>query len=87
MKNQLNALAAALSVGILSGLCLFFCTLTAVKLGVGGQWAQLMTDMYPWYQVTTTGAFIGLVWGFVDGFIGGYLAVSLYNFFCRKLGK
>jgi hypothetical protein len=87
MKNQLNALAAALALGILSGLCLFVCTLLAFNMGVGAKWADLMTDVYPWYSVTTKGAFIGLVWGFVDGFIGGYITVALYNFFVKKLGK
>jgi len=87
MKNQLNALAAALSLGILSGLCLFVCTLIALKTGVGSKWLEVFSDFYPWYQVTAMGAVWGLIWGFVDAFIGTYLAVTLYNFFSQKLGK
>lgn len=87
MKNQLNALAAALSMGLLWAVCLFLWTIIAYRMGVGAKALDLLTDVYPWYAVTAKGALWGLVWGFLDGFIGTYIVVSLYNFFVKKLGK
>lgn len=87
MKNTLNALAAALSMGVLWALGLFIWTLIGTQTGFGGNALHLMEDIYPWYTVSVQGAFIGLVWGFLDGFIGTYVFVWVYNFFTKKLGK
>lgn len=87
MKTQLNALAAALTVGLLWAVCLFFWTLVATKNGYGAETLELVAEWYPAYEVTTKGAFIGLVWAFLDGFVGTYITVWIYNFFVRKLGK
>ena len=87
MKNQCNALAAALAAGILWGLALFLGTLVAMKTGIGQNGLQLFTDAYPYYELTTAGAFWGLLWGFIDAFIGVYIFVWLYTFLSKKLGK
>jgi len=86
MKTQLNALAAALTLGLGWGLCLFLWTLVALKWQMGTAFLSLI-DWYPGYEMTTQGAFVGLVWGFVDGFVSTYIIVWVYNFFSRKLGK
>lgn len=85
MKTQLNALAAALSVGLLWGLCLFIWTFVSMQWGHGQSMLDMMSDVYPWYEMTNRGAFAGLLWGFLDGFVGTYLVVWLYNFFVKKL--
>ncbi len=87
MKNQLNALAAGLSMGVLWGLCMLLCTISSLKWGYGQEFLELMADVYPGYEVSGRGALIGLLYGFADGFIGGFLVVWLYNFFARKLSK
>lgn len=87
MKNALNPLAAALSVGILWALCLFGWTFLSMQWGYGQGGLEMMNGMYPGYAQTVTGAFIGLIWGFLDGFISAYIVVFVYNFFARKLGK
>ncbi|OGJ45559.1 hypothetical protein A3J23_03315 [Candidatus Peregrinibacteria bacterium RIFCSPLOWO2_02_FULL_48_14] len=87
MKTQLNALAAALSVGILWAVCLFVWTFIAIKWGYAPSWIDLMAEAYPNYAATSAGAFWGLLWGFLDGFVGTYILVWLYNFLVRKLGK
>ena len=85
MKTTLNPLAAALAMGLAWSLSLFVITLVSAQTGFMGNFLHLMEDVYPWYVVTNTGAFIGLVWGFLDGFIGTYVMVALYNFFVKKL--
>ncbi|MFA6024765.1 MAG: hypothetical protein WC777_06260 [Candidatus Gracilibacteria bacterium] len=87
MKNQLNTLAAALSVGLLWGVGLLLWTLIALQWGMGVSSLELVMEWYPAYEITATGAFIGLLWGFLDGFLGTYILVSLYNFIAKKLSK
>lgn len=79
MKLSIKALA--LSMGILWSVCLFLWTLLIALTDV--QWGvdmlQLLVGMYPWYEITVPGAFVGLVAGFIDGAIGGALLAWLYN--------
>ena len=56
-------------------------TLLAVYAGMGAHIAQLIVGLYPYYEVTLPGAFIGAAWGFVDGFIGGLIFGWVYNMF------
>ncbi|MFA4814579.1 MAG: hypothetical protein WC924_04760 [Candidatus Gracilibacteria bacterium] len=87
MKNQLNALAVALTCGLLWGVGLMFWTLVGVQWGFGLSSLELVTEWYPGYEITGLGALIGLGLGFLDGFIGGYITVWIYNFFARKFSK
>ena len=85
MKNQLHALAAALSVGLVWAVGLFIWTLCSVRTGYGTEMLELMSTVYIGYTVTVKGAFVGLVWGFLDGFIGTFIAAKVYNFFVGRL--
>ena len=88
MKNApLNALAAGLSVGLAWGIGLFIWTFVAMQWGTGASVLEMMSDIYPGYGMTTGGAFSGLICGFLDGFLGTYVVVFLYNFFAKKLSK
>ena len=87
MKNQLNALAAGLSMGSFWSISMLLCTIFAIKFDYADQFMEIMTDVYPGYEISGKGAVIGLLYGFVDGFLGGYLLVWLYNFFAQKLSK
>ena len=80
---KLSVKGLGLSLGILWGVCLFLSTLIAVQTGYMAEALSELMGVYPWYQVTWTGAFIGLVEGFIDGFIGGALIAWLYNIFSR----
>lgn len=74
--------AAGLTLGLFWGLTLFVSTLLAVYTGYLHDFVSLMVGVYPWYQVTLPGAFIGLGEAFLDGFVGGSLLILLYNFIC-----
>lgn len=87
MKNQLNALAAALSLGVLWSLSMLVLTCISLQSGYASEFLELMADVYPGYEVSGQGAVIGMLWGFADGFIGTWLMVTFYNFFVRKLSK
>lgn len=75
---RLDTKAFALTLGILWGLCVLVCTLWVVARG-GGEHLELLGKFYLGYTVTPVGAFVGLLYGFVDGLIGGFLFAWLYN--------
>jgi hypothetical protein len=87
MKNQLNPLAAGLSMSVLWGLCMLLCTVSSLKWGYGQEFLELMMDVYPGYEMSAKGAVIGMLYGLADGFIGGFLVAWLYNVFARKFSK
>ena len=66
MKNQLNAMAAALSLGVLWSVSMLFLTCLNFQWGYGQEFLELMADVYPGYEVSAKGAVIGMVWGFAD---------------------
>lgn len=46
---------------------------------VVGQHLSLLSQFFPGYEVTFVGSLIGLAYGFVSGFAGGYLIARIYN--------
>ena len=83
--KKLHASAAGLSVGLLWGVSLLVWTLVAAQNGYGSEVLELIASIYPGFEVSGQGAFLGLIWGFLDGFIGAYIIVWLYNHFAAKL--
>jgi hypothetical protein len=85
-KAALNPMAAGLSVGIAWALGLFIMTLVAASNGYAAHILEMLQGVYPYYELSTAGAFWGLLWGFLDGAIGAYILVWLYNMLVNKLG-
>ncbi len=76
---MLNAKSFALAGGILWGVAMFIFTFIFLYCDYGSMWAALMVDVYPGYDVSIVGSFIGLIYGFFDAFIGLYIFAWLYN--------
>jgi len=78
---KLDRLAFGLSTGAMAGLLLFLATLfLALKGGdVMGPNLQLLQQYFPWYSVTLSGSLLGLGYGFLSGFIGGWGFAFLRN--------
>lgn len=76
---KLNVRAFALTAGLLWGGAVCFATLWLLARGYEGTVIQQLDHFYIGYRFSAVGAFIGLVWGFVDGAIGGALFAWLYN--------
>lgn len=79
-----------ISCAIVGSLLLFAATVYLIQRGVLGQsdipgenyvgsHLQLLAHVMPGYAVTWPGAFIGLVWGLLDGFVIGYLLAGFFN--------
>lgn len=81
---KLDVKALALAGGIAWGIAIFLLTVWFLILGYEGLLLAKLSRVYWGYSVSLGGAFVGLVWGFVDGLIGGALIAWLYNQFVRK---
>ena len=81
---RLKVRALALAGGIAWGLVIFLLTYWFLIFGYEGETLARLSNVYLGYSVTWYGAFVGLIWGFVDGFIGGALLAWLYNKFAGK---
>lgn len=80
---KLDKTALGLAGGIVWGVAVFLATLWVLYRG-GGEHLELLAKFYIGYSVTVGGAFVGLVYGFVDGFIGCWILAWLYNRFARN---
>jgi|WetSurMetagenome_2_1015567.scaffolds.fasta_scaffold13046_2 hypothetical protein len=67
----------ALVGGLFWGLTLFFATLLAAVTGYGSAFLIMVGGIYPGYAISSSGAFIALFFGFMDGFIICYLFAFL----------
>ncbi len=76
---SLSPYKLGLSAGILWGLALAIMTVAGILFGYGLPFLHLMASVYPGYAVSYPGALIGLIYGFVDGFVGLYIFGWLYN--------
>ena len=76
---KLNIKAFGLTCGILLGLAVLLGTYWIMITESGGNTMALLHNFYIGYSVTWVGGIIGLVWGFVDGFICGAIFAWLYN--------
>ncbi len=81
---KLDVKAFALTSGIVWGLGLFCLTWWMIAFdGASGE-VTLVGRLYRGYSISATGSFIGLLWALVDGFVGGAIFASLYNFFVGR---
>jgi hypothetical protein len=82
---KLNAKSFALTCGLLWGFGLLMLTWWIILLdGPTGQ-ATLIGKIYRGYNLSISGGLIGLVWGFFDGLITGFIFAWLYNLLTAKI--
>ncbi len=73
---------AALTGGIVWGATLFLTTILSVYTGYCKAFLDIWISVYPGFNISLFGSVIGLVYGFLDMFIGIYIIAWVY----RKLG-
>lgn len=81
---KLNVKALALACGIVWGLSVFLLTYWYLIFGHPGLTLDKLRNIYFGYSVTWFGGIVGLIWGFIDGFIGGAFLAWLYNKFTKE---
>jgi len=79
---KLKPLALGVASGILWGGCIFLTTLLSVYAGYGTAFLEaLPQSIYPGYEISVAGSFIGLGYGLIDGFVCGIVMAWIYNKF------
>ncbi|MGB5751145.1 MAG: bacteriophage holin [Desulfobacterales bacterium] len=76
---KLNVMAFALTTGIICGVGLFLLTWWIIMFDGATGDPTLIGRVYRGYGISAAGSFIGLIWAFVDGLIGGGIFAWLYN--------
>ncbi len=77
---KLNPLALGVALGVVWGVSLFVTTWVSHYTGYAGLFLEVMAQsIYPGYAITPLGSFLGLVYGFLDGLIGGAVIGWIYN--------
>ena len=85
VKMKLNVKALALTSGLIWGFGLFFITLWIIFFDGASGNVPFIGQIYRGYNISFTGALIGLAWAFFDGAIGGAIFAWLYNLLTGKL--
>jgi hypothetical protein len=84
---KLNVKAFALTCGIVWGIGLFLLTWWIIAFAGATGETTLIGKVYIGYHISPMGSLIGLVWAFMDGFIGGAIFAWLYNLIVSTLGE
>ncbi len=77
---KLNIKAFALACGLVWGFGLFFLTWWIIAFDGVTNEVTFIGRLYRGYSISPLGSFIGLLWAFFDGLIGGAMFAWLYNF-------
>ena len=78
--SPIHKSALGVAVGMVSGLAVFGLTVFHVVLHpTEGPNLALLAQYFYGYDVSWRGAFLGLVWGFVSGFVFGWFGAFVRN--------
>jgi hypothetical protein len=76
---MLNAKKLGFAGGILGGLTMLIITFFSITNDYGTAWLELMKSIYPGYTISEIGCIVGMVYGFIDGFVFFYLLGWIYS--------
>jgi hypothetical protein len=76
---RLSALAFGVSLGVITGLSMMFFAWSGWLWGYGASMVDQWASVYPGFGATFKGGFLGLAWGFLEGFILGVVWAWVYN--------
>ena len=83
---RVNTIIIAVTFGLLSGVLLWLSTVVLLLRGGHnvGMHLSLLSVFFPGYSVTWTGAWVGLIWGFVCGGLSGIILYWSYAHSLRE---
>jgi len=83
--SKLHPVALGISVGIITGVSIFAMGMMAHLFLVGKPVVAAIGTSYLTYNPSPINSALGGVLGFVNAFIGGYLAAWIYNLLIDRL--
>lgn len=69
----------ALAGGIIWSLTIFLTTLASVYWGYGTDFLKVWQSVYPGFTISLGGSLVGLVYGFLDMYVGIYIISWVYR--------
>ncbi len=84
---KLNVKAFAITCALVLGFGILFITWWKILLDGANCHPTVIGKIYRGYNLSISGSFIGFLWGFFDGLIGGAVIAWIYNFFVSKFGE
>lgn len=84
---KLNIQAFAFACGILWGIGLFALTWWVIAFDGVTHEITMIGRLYRGYTISPLGSLLGLLYGFVDAFIGGAILAWLYNLIAGRNEK
>ena len=77
---KLRPVALGIALGTVWGVSLFITTWISYYTGYGELFLRTLAEsIYPGYSISPVGSFIGLVYGFADGFVSASIIAIIYN--------
>ncbi len=76
--NKCSPNALGVAIGVLWAIYVLFCGIAAM-FGWGVALVEALSSLYIGYGPSVSGALIGAVWGFIDGYIAGVVIAWIYN--------
>lgn len=77
---KLRPVALGVAIGSVWGVSLFITTWISYYTGYGKLFLEVLAQsIYPGYTITPLGSFLGLLYGFADGFVSAALIGYIYN--------
>ncbi len=77
---KLRPVALGVAIGSVWGVSLFITTWISYYTGYGKLFLEVLAQsIYPGYTITPIGSFLGLLYGFADGFVSAVLIGYIYN--------
>jgi len=77
---KLRPFALGVALGSVWGVSLFITTWISYYTGYGKLFLEVLAQsIYPGYTITPLGSFLGLLYGFADGFVSAALIGYIYN--------
>ncbi|MEW6409969.1 MAG: bacteriophage holin [Nitrospirota bacterium] len=84
-RTRLSPLSLGIAIGIVWGGSIFITTFISYYTGYAKEFLEVLAvSIYPGYKITPARSFLGLIYGFIDGFIAGGLVGLIYNKLTRR---
>ena len=86
-NHRLNPCRFGFALGFVGALSMLIMAFCAMHFDYGEDIVDLLATIYPGYGATVQGMFLGILWGFIDYFIFGFIVGWAYNFsakFCKS---
>lgn len=85
--KKLSSCGLGLACSLTWGSAIFLLVLFNLRFDWGGTLLDVLSSLYIGIDYNVKGAFIGLTWGLIHGFISGWITATIYNCSIRHMSN